>query len=91
MTKKDDWFDAKMLKIAIGLVTLFLGLICTLVYWGFNKNTTDAVQDIKIQTIETQYSKIDDKLNKALDKLNEIDKKLPDNRITINKEVPPWH
>lgn len=84
MTKKDDnWFDAKMLKILIGIVTLFLGLICTLVYWGFNKNTVDTVQDLKIQTIEVKFEKIDDKLNKALDKLTEIDKKLPDQRISL--------
>lgn len=80
--QRNTWFESRMFRHYIVLIGLFLGLSAGLFIWGFNKNTVDAIQDERIYEIKKSIDEIKQQGKETLQKVNDIDKKIVDNRIS---------
>ena len=80
---KDTWFDNKMYRHYVLLGAFFFSFGAGLFVWGFNKNTVDAIQDERIYEIKKSMDEIKQQGKETLLKVNEIDKKIIDSRVSV--------
>lgn len=80
---KENWFQAQMFKHYIIMAGLFLFIIVGLFTWGVNITTKIAVQDEKNVTVQKDITEIKDTQKIIIIKIEKIDSKLPDNRISL--------
>jgi hypothetical protein len=78
----DTKFESRLFRHYIIIAGLFLGIVVSLFAWGMSVNTKQAVQDERIIVIQQNIGEMKTIQKEILVKVQEIDKKLPDNRLS---------
>jgi hypothetical protein len=66
-TDKEDWLTSRLSKMWISIVSVFLGIVVSLVVWGSSINSDIATAKVEKEYIVKKLDQQDEKLSKILD------------------------